>query len=67
MRLDDMPTLRHAINGLQLQKEMMRAINFAQIQHDATSGTTDATDALRDFLNKCVALVPTKTKEKKSA
>lgn len=71
MRLEQLPTLAHGVNGLQLQREVWRALNYVQVQVDMTKGETGAADALRKFLTDCVALVPatkaSKAKEKTNA
>lgn len=59
MRLDQLPSLRHGVNGMQLQREVWRALNFTQTMSEREEGASfAAADALRTFLNQCLDLVP---------
>lgn len=66
MKIEDLPSPGPLSNGIHFAKEVVKAINYAQIQSDLTKGESEAGANLVKFFTECAALCKglTKTKEK---
>lgn len=67
MRLENLPTPGPLSNGVLLSKEVLKAINYAQVQADLSKGSSEAGAALSKFFLECAKICAPLTikKEKK--
>jgi hypothetical protein len=68
MRLENLPSPGPLSNGVALSKEVLKAINYAQVQADLSQGSAETGATLAQFFLECSKLcAPLTKKEKKNA
>lgn len=63
MRPSDMPSAGFLPNGATLTREVMKAINAAQVQHDISGGASEVPAQLRAFFAECMKHLPKAAKK----
>jgi len=68
MKLEDLPSPGPLSSGVNLSKEVLRAINYAQVMSDNSGGSSDVGARLAEFFAECAKIcAPLTKKEKKNA
>lgn len=65
MILDELPSTGTIPSSHKLVFQVAKAIDYARMMYDVTSGDTDTPEKLREFFLAAAAACPTKPKEKK--